>query len=142
LLSDECNQRSLCGINGVELLFRPSAADMCRALDTLLAQAGCSLTDIDAVMTGINNNPQDDPVYEAVAASLFAGRPLAQYRHLFGHSFTSAALGIYAAAVCLGNGRIPAHLMTGGERLDKVRRILFYNHWNNTSHSLTLLSRC
>ncbi|MDR1336042.1 MAG: hypothetical protein LBK22_04345 [Tannerella sp.] len=143
LLSDTCNERSLCEINGVEPLFRPSAADLRRAFDTLLAQAGCSLTDIDAVMTGVNNNPQNDPAYEAAAAGLFAGRPLAQYKHLFGHTFTSSALGIYAAAVCLGNGRIPAHLMTGREEgLDSVRRLLFYNHYNNTSHSLTLLSRC
>ncbi|MDR1676558.1 MAG: beta-ketoacyl synthase chain length factor [Tannerella sp.] len=143
LLSDECSERTLCEINGVELLFRPSAADMCRVLDTLLTQAGCSLTDVDAVMTGVNNHPQNDPVYEAAAAGLFAGRPQAQYKHLFGHSFTSSALGIYAAAVCLRNGRIPAHLMTAREEaLDPVRRILFYNHYNNTSHSLTLLSRC
>ncbi|MDR1103548.1 MAG: beta-ketoacyl synthase chain length factor [Tannerella sp.] len=143
LLSDTCNERSLCEINGVELLFRPSAADLRRALDTLLAQAGCSPADVDAVMTGVDNNPQNDAPYEAAAAGLFAGRSLAQYRHLFGQSFSSSALGIYAAAVCLDNGRIPAHLMTGREEgLDGVRRLLFYNHYNNTSHSLTLLSRC
>jgi hypothetical protein len=143
LLSDACNERSLCEINGVELLFRPSAADLRHALDTLLAQAGCSLADVDAVMTGVDNNPQNDPVYEAAATGLFAGRPQAQYRHLFGQSFASSALGIYAAAVCLGNRRIPAHLMTGREEgLDRVRRILFYNHYHNMSHSLTLLSRC
>jgi 3-oxoacyl-(acyl-carrier-protein) synthase len=143
LLGDACNRHSLCEINGVELLFRPSAADMRRALDTLLAQAGCSLTDVDAVMTGVNNNPQNDPVYQTAATGLFAGRPLAQYKHLFGQSWTAPALGIYAAAVCLRNSRIPAHLMTGREEgLDRVRRILFYNHYNHTSHSLTLLSRC
>ncbi|MDR2041628.1 MAG: beta-ketoacyl synthase chain length factor [Tannerella sp.] len=143
LLSDACNERSLCEINGVELLFRPSAADLRRALDTLLAQAGCSPEDLDAVMTGVANHPQNDPVYEAAAAGLFAGRPLAQYKHLFGQSFSSSALGLYAAAVCLSKRRIPAHLMTGRETgLDGVRRILFYNHYHHTSHSLTLLSRC
>ncbi|MDR1456254.1 MAG: hypothetical protein LBJ01_11425 [Tannerella sp.] len=143
LLGDERSERSLCEINGVEILFRPSAADMRRALDALLAQAGCSLAEVDAVMTGVDGNPRNDPAYETAAAGLFAGRPLAQYRHLFGQSFTSAALGIHAAAVCLDRGCIPAHLMTGREEgLDPVRRILFYNHFNNTSHSLTLLSRC
>ncbi|MDR3194793.1 MAG: beta-ketoacyl synthase chain length factor [Tannerella sp.] len=143
LLGAEQNERSLCEINGVEIMYRPSETQLRQTLDALLAQAGCSLRDVDAVMVGIDNNRSNDSVYEDAAARLFAGLPVAQYKHLFGQSFTSSATGIYAAVTCLRHQRIPGHMMADREEgLGHAARILFYNHYDNKSHTLTLLSRC
>ncbi|MDR3262044.1 MAG: beta-ketoacyl synthase chain length factor [Tannerella sp.] len=142
LLSTERNEQTLCEISGIEIMYRPSETLMRQTLDALLNGAGCSLSDIDAVMVGTDTNARNDAVYDAVVPRLFAGRPLAQYKHLFGQSFTASALGLYAATICLHRQCIPAHLLTGREEsLRPVKRILFYNHYNK-SHTFTLLSRC
>jgi 3-oxoacyl-(acyl-carrier-protein) synthase len=143
LLSAGRNEQTLCELNGVEIMYRPTETQMRQTLDALLAKAGCSLADIDAVMVGIDNNTHNDSVYESVVPRLFANCPVMQYKHLFGQSFTASALGLYAAVTCLRRQSVPAHLLVDGDKpLHSVKRILSYNHYNNKSHTFTLLSRC
>jgi len=143
LLRTEKNEQTLCELNGIEILYRPSIEKMAGSIDALLGQAGCSLSDIDAVMVGTNSNPDNDAVYDRIIPHFFDGIPVMQYKHLFGQSFTSPALGTYAAAICLNKQLIPAHLLTGRESgINPVKRILLYNHSQHKSHSLILLSRC
>jgi 3-oxoacyl-(acyl-carrier-protein) synthase len=148
LLSDARTEETLCELSGVELLYRPSVDRVRQALHTLLAQAGCSLSEIDVVMTGINHHAGNDAVYDTYLTGLLptggGACPVAQYKHLFGQSFTTSAAGVYAAATCLYRQRVPAHLMAArsNEELRAVKRILLYNHHHNRSHTLILLSRC
>jgi len=143
LLHTEKNEQTLCELNGVEIMYRPSTEQIRKNLDTLLAQANCSLSEIDAVVVGTNSNPVNDTVYDNVIPQLFGQLPVMQYKHLFGQSFISPALGTYAASICLHKQLIPAHLLTGREEhISNVQRILLYNHSQNKSHSLILLSRC
>jgi 3-oxoacyl-(acyl-carrier-protein) synthase len=143
LLQIEKDEQTLCELNGVEIMYRPSIEQIKDKLDSLLSQAGCSLSEIDAVVVGTNSNPANDTVYDNIVPQLFSQLPVMQYKHLFGHSFISPALGTYAAAICLHKQSIPAHLLTGREEnINPVKRILLYNHSQNKSHSLILLSRC
>jgi len=143
LLSTEKSAHALCEVNGVDILYRPSTTQLEAAVNELLLKAGCSLSDVDAVMTGLNTNPANDAVYHTAIESVFAGKPIMQYKHLFGQSFTVPALGTYVAARCLQRQTIPAHLMVNSdESLGQVKRILLYNHNNDKSHSLILLSQC
>jgi len=143
LLHTEKNEQTLCVLNGIEIMYRPSIEKIASSLESLLGQAGCSLSDIDAVMVGTNSNPDNDAVYDNIVSHFFAGIPIMQYKHLFGQSFTSPALGTYAAAICLNKQLIPAHLLTDREKsISPVKRILLYNHSQNKSHSFILLSRC
>ncbi|MDO4703393.1 beta-ketoacyl synthase N-terminal-like domain-containing protein [Tannerella sp.] len=143
LLGTEKQAHTLCRIDGAELMYRPTTARLRETLDTLLEKAGCEPTDIDAVLTGINTHNQNDAVYHDVSASLFGNLPILHYKHLFGESFSSSALGVYVAATCLRRGHVPAHLLcTGKEAPSDVRRILVYNHYKNKSHSFILLSSC
>ncbi|MDR0844069.1 MAG: hypothetical protein LBN71_02525 [Tannerella sp.] len=143
LLSASRNDRTLCEISETEMMYRPSKEQMRQSLNALLGRAGCSLSEIDAVLVGTNTNPANDAVYQTVIPQLFGNHPVAQYKHLFGQSITSPALGVYTAATCLHRQMIPSHLLLNRENdLSSVKRILFYNHFNNKSHSLILLSQC
>jgi len=143
LLQTERNEQTLCELNGVELIYRPSIAQIRESLHSLLTRTDCELSDIDAVVVGTNSNPANDAVYEDVVPQLLGKLPVIQYKHLFGQSFTSPALGTYVAAFCLYKQMIPAHLLTGSEEnITGPKRILLYNHYQNKSHSLVLLSRC
>lgn len=143
LLGTEKQPHTLCRIDGAELMYRPTPARMRATLDTLLEKAGCELTEINAVLTGVNTHQQNDAVYDDVAARLFGNCPTLQYKHLFGESFSSSALGVYVAATCLRRRHVPRHLLrTGQDAPTDVRRVLVYNHYKNKSHSFILLSSC
>jgi hypothetical protein len=94
-------------------------------------------------MTGISGNEANDAVYHANIRALLPNLAHAVYKNIFGESYTASALGIYAAAVCLQKGEIPAHLMyRQSNALTHVRRILFYNHCENKNHTFVLLTSC
>lgn len=142
LLGTEKNEQTRCEVNDVELMFRPTYAQMRETLDRMLAKAGCELSDIDAVLTGINTNPANDDVYFDVVANVLENRPMLQYKHIFGESFSSSAMAFYVAMTCLRKGRIPSSLLVDKDVAPGVKRILVYNHYKNKSHSLILLSSC
>jgi 3-oxoacyl-(acyl-carrier-protein) synthase len=146
LLGTEANGQTVCEINGVALMYRPTVDRLRQNLDGMLARAGCGLQDVDAVLTGLNTHPENDRVYRDVTGQLFGDRSILQYKHLFGESFSSSALAVYVAATCLRRNRIPSLLSAdpagNGEDTGGVKRILIYNHYRNRCHSFILLSSC
>jgi hypothetical protein len=102
------------------------------------------LEDIDAVMIGNNGQEENDRIYMENCPVLFPGRKLLHYKHLFGESYTASGLGVHAAAVCLHQQRIPAHLFIDAKNGEQqgVKHILCYNQFENKNHSFILLSAC
>ncbi len=78
----------------------------------------------DLLVTGHNGLPENDAFYDAVAAR-FPGIPCFRYKRLFGEGFSSPALGLYAAAHLLRQGR--AH------------RLLFVNRGDGPNHTFVTL---
>ena len=143
LLGNTRNEHTVCEINGVELMHKPTPEQMQETLDTILAKAGCTLSDIDAVVTGLNTHVANDTVYRQAISRLFKKNPVLQYKHLFGESLSSSALGVHVALTCLRKGHAPAILSADRDTgVNDVKRILVYNHYRNKSHSFILLSSC
>ena len=146
LLSATKNEKTICEISDVELLYRPTNEQISRTLDIMLEKAGCRLSDIDAVMTGLSTYAENDKVYYDVIENHFGDRPIMQYKHLFGESFSASAIGAYAAMTCLRKGRIPSFMLadagSANADINDAKRILVYNHYNNKPHSFILLSSC
>jgi len=137
---------AICEITDFDLIYRPSTDGLRRSLDSLLERSGCSPEDIDAVMTGLNTHPANDAVYHDAIRNLFPTKPILHYKHIFGESFASSAMGVYAAVTCLRRGSIPSFMFapapTPKTTPQSLRRILIYNHFLNKSHSFILLSSC
>ena len=153
LLSSTKNKNTICEISDVELLYRPTNEQIDRTLNIMLEKAGCGLSDIDAVMTGLSTHADNDKVYFDVIENHFSDRPILYYKHLFGESFSASAIGTYAAMTCLRKGRIPSFLhadvnpaspqkTADSSDNNEIKRILVYNHHSNKPHSFILLSSC
>ena len=141
MLSSEKNEKTICQIGGIQLLYQPNENDLRFALDELLRQHACTMNDIDAVFVGVSGNKANDAAYYRNAPVLFAGKPLATYKHIFGESYTASGLGMYAAATCLRKKRIPQHMaLNGSNAIDHVKNVLLYNHSDDKNHTLTLLT--
>ena len=143
MLASEQKSNALCRLNGIEILYRPNKNELQNGLSRLIEQAQCSLDEIDAVMIGLNNQKENDSVYDAICPKLFPNKKILRYKHLFGESYTASGLGVYAAATCLHQQRISAHLFVNSEKEQKgIKHILFYNQFENKNHTLVLLSSC
>ncbi|MDR2449730.1 MAG: beta-ketoacyl synthase chain length factor [Prevotellaceae bacterium] len=144
LLGGQWRENALCRLREVAFLYRPGKGDLQQSLEHLLQQSHCCLEDIDAVMIGNNGREENDRIYRENCPILFPGKKLLRYKHLFGESYTASGLGVHAAAVCLRQQRIPAHLFinAGNGEQQGVKHILFYNQFENKNHSFILLSAC
>jgi len=143
MLATEQKINTLCQFKGIEILYCPNKNELQEGLSRLLEQAQCSLDEIDAVMIGVNNQNTNDQIYAEICPELFPNKKLLRYKHLFGESYTASGLGIYAAATCLHQQRIPTHLFVHSEEEQKgIKNILFYNQFENKNHTLLLLSSC
>jgi len=141
-LSCEKQASALCRVEGLTLAYRPKS--LSALYNALLERTHCRPEDIDAVMIGLNGQPANDQVYAEACPALFPGKPLLRYKHLFGESYAASGMGVYTAAVCLAQGRIPGHLFVRPDEAERqgVRRLLCYNQFDNKNHSLILLSAC
>ena len=93
---------------------------------------------IDAIMTGMSGNSENDSWY-AFLDSLLPGVPQLRYKPLFGVNFSSSATGFYAAASCLRNGKVPAVLSASGKPVECSKGILVVNVVEGRHYSFSLL---
>ena len=144
MLSTEKTENSLCEIEAVEKIYG-------RTVETWRA-ASLQPATIDYIMVGTNGVEENDNIYFENCARLFPNVPLLHYKHIFGEGYTMPALGVYAAAVCLQRGEIPAPLVPvplegnracelSAANLGGFKKILCYNHFENKNHTFVLLSR-
>lgn len=151
MLGSQESKEAICRVSGVEVFFKEfkgikefkELKEFKERLEQMLERAQCEADDIDAVMIGTSGLESNDAVYDAVCPVLFPGKKLLHYKHLFGESYTAPGLGVYAAATCLHQQRIPAHLFIHPQKeLQGIKNILCYNQFENKNHTFTLLSAC
>lgn len=143
MMSTDPQQNHLCELAGIAISHKPSPDMLSAQVEKLLQEAGMTMDDLDAVMIGVNGNEANDRQYAATVPTLFAGKPLLRYKHLFGENHTASALGVYAAAHCLAKGTIPACIYDekspGG--CETPRSILVVNMVEGRNSSLILLKK-
>ena len=123
------------------MLHQPTMNTLMESIAAMLQSTGKSLANVDYILTGISGHHDQDEAYLQETKTLFGDKPLLQYKHLFGESFTSSGIGLYVAAQCLKKGHVPASLFV---KLDEVtdkppKCVLLYNRSDGKNVSLTLL---
>lgn len=143
ILTNDSKAKSLCRLAGVTHGCFHDMDSIKQQLEASLSQAGLMISDIDAVMLGINGNPINDEFYNQVADALFPETVRLHYKHVFGENYTSSAFGVYSIAHCLCNGVIPETLYCNlDKRLAKEPGvILLINHYQGVDYSLILLQK-
>jgi hypothetical protein len=121
-----------CTLEGVKLLDTPTEDTLSKVLADMTAGG------IDAVMTGMSGNKENDSWYGFLDAML-PGIPQLRYKPLFGVNFSSSATGFYAAACCLRKGSVPAVLLESGKAIDCSKGILVVNVVEGRHYSFSIL---
>ncbi len=140
MLVDE-DVESLCELGATRIVYRPTDTKLSHTIDSVLSESGLSLSDIDAILVGINGNKSNDGCYEKICSQYFSSIPLLHYKHLFGECYSSSAFAVYVGAHCLKNGRVPSHLQYGELTLssDRPKALLLVNHSDGKNISFTVL---
>lgn len=143
LLSDKENADNLAEFKGVQTFYKPeSIEEVERRIILFLKQYGLSIEDIDLVITGKNGDLKNDGVYDQLNQSVFSNVSLANFKHLCGEYPTASSFGLWLAANIIKRGEVPAVVIEDEVNTDPPKKILIYNHYFNTYHSLMLLTAC
>ncbi|MBR5085632.1 MAG: beta-ketoacyl synthase chain length factor [Muribaculaceae bacterium] len=127
---------SKCEIAGIEVAFNTSFDKM---LSSFMSHYG--LPQVDALMMGKNGWEDNDKVYDELLDKLSCV-PALHYKHISGESCAASAFGVYASALCLEHGIVPATLQCDNINCDvPVKNILLANASGNNK-SLILLRSC
>ena len=132
VLMAESGDNAFCTLEGVKLFDSPSQDTLKQVLADMTAGG------IDAVMTGMSGNAENDSWYGFLDAML-PGVPQLRYKTLFGVNFSSSATGFYASACCLKKGGVPAALSASGKAIECSKGILVVNVVEGRHYSFALL---
>ena len=143
LLTDRESKANLANFEGVQTFYKPgSLTDIEQKINGFLIAHSLTMTDVDLVITGRNGDPRNDEVYQQLSTSLFKAVSLANYKHLCGEYPVSTSFALWLAVNILKRGQIPPII---AERMlnDIIpKKILIYNCYLGSYHSLMLVSGC
>jgi 3-oxoacyl-[acyl-carrier-protein] synthase II len=125
---------------GLTTFYKPqSIGEAAEHILSFLHVHALDIRDIGLVITGRNGNKPEDEWYDGVREAAFPACPVEPYKHLSGEYPTSTGYALWMAAGILATGR-PAG--STGLPEGQSRRILIYNQYQLTHHSLLLVSSC
>jgi len=143
LLSNKLLADNLAELAATKVFYKPkNLADIELNIKQFLADNSIKAEDIDLVITGKNGDIKNDAIYENVVPEIFLNNSLAYYKHLTGDYPVSISFALWLAANIIKRGEMPALVADGEIKNPKPEKILIYNHYQNTYHSLMLVSAC
>jgi 3-oxoacyl-(acyl-carrier-protein) synthase len=141
LLTDKASFDNLAEIKGIQNFFKPNDSQVIeQKITAFLARHNLKIDDIDLIITGKNGDTKNDAVYSKLNETLFKNKTLANYKHLCGEYPTSAGFALWLASNIIKRGEVPAVVLEHELINTAPKRILVYNHYFNTYHSLMLVS--
>lgn len=143
LLTNEKKENSYAKIDDISLFHSPNSQQFItdKILD-FLNKNHTDISEIDAIMMGINGDIDNDMVYNNVYVGPLSKPTPFIFKHLSGEYFTSAGFGAIMCAKILKNNRLSNLLYRKYHPTNPIRKILFHNHYKNVSHALILFSKC
>ncbi|HEX5026039.1 MAG TPA: beta-ketoacyl synthase chain length factor [Agriterribacter sp.] len=129
-------------LDGLHTFYKPGAINNIEAnIHSFLSAHDTTLDDIDLVITGNNGDLREDAVYKQLEQTLFDGKTCIPFKYLCGEYPTATAFALWFGANIIKTGKLPpsAKVKEAGV---KPRRVLIYNHYQHTYHSLYLVSAC
>ena len=140
MLSGEKNAGTYAKIINLATFYKPeNDVEVKTRISDFLASESLKTSDIDLVLLGKNGDVSQDRVFDQLAADAFDACQVAPFKHLCGEYQTSNAFAMWLAAKILKEGVIPSVVLKSDST---PRRILIYNQYLGSHHSLILLESC
>jgi 3-oxoacyl-[acyl-carrier-protein] synthase II len=143
LLSNQSSQNDYAQLDAIKTFYKPTGMnDVESEVKVFLDEQSTSITNIDLIITGKNGDANEDAVYNYLEQTIFNNKTVVHYKHLCGEYPTATAFALWLAANILKKNSIPLVIEKQGIKNNDYKKILIYNHYQNTHHSLLLISAC
>ncbi|MBE8713895.1 beta-ketoacyl synthase chain length factor [Sphingobacterium hungaricum] len=137
-LSSDLNPHTKAEIADVEIKNLVEKSAISDWTNEFLERNHSTISDIDAVVLGVNGDVEFDSYYEEFA-SAFTEIPQLYYKHLSGEYDTASAFGLATAVKVLDEQVVPQIISWNTIQASKIKTILVYNQYRGRDHSLVLL---
>lgn len=140
-LSNEQSEKNIAGINGIETFFDVPDEGVADKINRFLSAHHLSIDDVDLIITGRNGDKKNDEVYNMLDANIFSGKETVNYKHLCGEYPTAVSFALWLALELIKN-KTASQVLCKHPISGDVKKVLIYNHYLNTYHSLLLIDAC
>lgn len=141
VLSDRSSSGDCAVLDAMTTFYKPrNTLETQDHILKFMSAASLDMSGIDLVLLGKNGDIGDDSVYEEMQLAVFHNKAHACFKHLCGEYPTAMSFAMWMAVKILQTGIVPPITGHTGAPGEKCKRILIYNHYQQTHHSLMLLS--
>jgi 3-oxoacyl-(acyl-carrier-protein) synthase len=134
------DQRPVC-IDSVATFYKPDDGSLVKKISQFLKAASLENSDIDLLLLGKCGDQKLDAKTEAIASELFNSSSIGLFKHLSGEYPTACAFALWLATRIIRENFIPESIVFNKVRRP-IKRVLIYNSYFGTHHSLILLNAC
>jgi len=140
-LLKESSGNDLAKLDAITTFYKPADdSEIKEQIAAFLAGQTVDIEEIDLIITGRNGDHENDAVYESLNTSLFANKQTITFKHLCGEYPTASSYALWLGAAIIKERKVPEALLKQNNK--SVKKLLIYNHYQNTYHALYLLSAC
>jgi 3-oxoacyl-[acyl-carrier-protein] synthase II len=141
VLSGEKSKDERVCIEAVKMLYKPKDAALKGEITSFLEAASLKNTDIDFVVLGKSGDGKSDSKIEEISDMYFADSSVGLFKHLSGEYPTASAFALWLAVKIIQENHIPDAVVSRNTNRP-LKRVLIYNPYFGTHHSLILLQAC
>ncbi|MEN8119819.1 MAG: beta-ketoacyl synthase chain length factor [Bacteroidota bacterium] len=127
-------------INDIDQISYPSQSDVVEKIKYFLNRNNLSLSDIDALVLGLNGDSETDGFYHHVIKELFPKTGIFSFKNIVGEYPTSSAFATWLSAQILNKNKAPKATIYKSTKAE-INNILIYNHYQGIQHGLILMSK-
>ena len=143
LLANEHTADTYAQLDGLATFYKPKdITDTEQQIVSFLTAHAVNIQDIDLVITGKNGDQKEDEIYQSLQQSIFHNKEIIHYKNLCGEYPTAVSFALWMAATILKTGTIPVVTGYQGSTKNKLKKVLIYNHYQHSYHTLLLVSAC
>ena len=142
LLTNETSTENIAQLTAMATFYKPTGPEEIeKNIAYFLQDLSIKTNSIDLVIFGRNGDNREDDIYDHLETTIFKDRQKTSYKHLCGEYPTSTAFALWLATDIIKNKSVPA--FPGNDvHADATKQVLIYNHYQNSHHSLFLVSAC
>ncbi|MFC2101012.1 beta-ketoacyl synthase chain length factor [Bacteroidota bacterium] len=126
-------------IKDIDQICFPSQSDISDKIKIFLKRNNLSVSDIDALMLGLNGDSRTDDYYHHIVKELFPATGIFSYKNIVGEYPTSSAFATWFSSHLLQNYKAPQSTIYKSTKRD-IKNILIYNHYEGTQHGFILMN--
>lgn len=127
-------------ISDIDQICFADQSGIVEKIEHFLDKNSLLLSDIDALVLGLNGDVRTDTFYHHVISKLFPDTGIFSFKNIVGDYPTASGFATWLSTQILKNKKMPKSTIYKTPK-SEINNILIYNHYEGTQHGLILMQR-